>query len=186
MLIKTLQCHQHKLRISDISLQVAVDCKNRNQIALCYRLSGDISQILLPKVEPSQQADNLWQHTCFECFIAVDQVTGYKEFNFSPSGLWAIYAFSDYRQQQDMTVTHRPALQVNCTNELLELSVQIDHINLPSNPEHKPIQLGLSAVLEDNNQQLSYWALHHPCEQPDFHHRSGFCCEINMSESPTF
>ena len=38
--------------------------------------------------------------------------------------------------------------------------------------------LGLSAVLEYQNLELSYWALCHPGAQPDFHHPNSFVIEL--------
>lgn len=46
--------------------------------------------------------DYLWEQTCLECFIAgknlLADATGYIEVNASPSGRYALYYFSDYRQ----------------------------------------------------------------------------------------
>src|SRR3979490_1310679 len=39
----------------------------------------------------------LWQHTCFEAFLAAPGVAGYYEFNFTPTLDWAAYQFTDYR-----------------------------------------------------------------------------------------
>ena len=36
------------------------------------------------------------------------------------------------------------------------------------------LRLGLTAVIEDRAQGLSYWALQHVAEKPDFHHADSF------------
>ncbi|MNC96867.1 hypothetical protein D3C83_143500 [compost metagenome] len=36
------------------------------------------------------------------------------------------------------------------------------------------LRLGICAVVEDRAQVLSYWALKHPAEKPDFHHADSF------------
>ena len=41
-----------------------------------------------------------------------------------------------------------------------------------------PWRLGLSAVIEEANGRLSYWALAHPAGRPDFHHADCFTCEF--------
>jgi hypothetical protein len=41
------------------------------------------------------------------------------------------------------------------------------------------LRLGLAAVIEDKAQVLSYWALKHPAEKPDFHHADGFVIELD-------
>jgi hypothetical protein len=37
--------------------------------------------------------------------------------------------------------------------------------------------LGLTAVVEEENGRLSYWALKHPPGKPDFHSPEGFVLE---------
>ena len=39
--------------------------------------------------------------------------------------------------------------------------------------------LGICAVVEDKAQVLSYWALKHPAEKPDFHHAGSFVVELD-------
>jgi hypothetical protein len=40
-------------------------------------------------------------------------------------------------------------------------------------------------VLETLDGQLSYWALHHPAERPDFHHRAGLVHKPDLPPFPT-
>ena len=55
------------------------------------------SRIRVPPPGVPRIATDLWRHTCFEAFIAVEGLPAYHEFNFAPSGEWAIYAFAGYR-----------------------------------------------------------------------------------------
>jgi len=41
-----------------------------------------------------------------------------------------------------------------------------------------PWRLSLSAVIEQADGRLSYWALAHPPGKPDFHRADCFTCEI--------
>lgn len=41
--------------------------------------------------------------------------------------------------------------------------------------------LGLSAVIEQSDGALSYWALAHPRPQPDFHHRGGWAARLSSA-----
>ena len=41
------------------------------------------------------------------------------------------------------------------------------------------LRLGLAAVIEDKARVLSYWALKHPAEKPDFHHADSFVVELD-------
>ena len=66
-------------------------------LLLQYRLEGDLDSILLPQQTMPRRADNLWKHSCFEAFLGGPGLSPYREYNFSPSGGWAIYDFDGYR-----------------------------------------------------------------------------------------
>lgn len=149
-----------------------------DSLQLGYLLQGDLAQLRIPPPRLAQARDGLWQYSCFEVFIGVQDSTAYHEFNFSPSGEWAGYAFSTYRQQQAWTMQQTPAIQCHHTKQHLHLSTQLAVTDLPDKPQHQAWQIGLTAVIELHNGEKSYWALTHPCSQPDFHHRDGFIHEI--------
>src|SRR5574343_1920011 len=66
---------------------------------LSYRLQGTIADLILPEPTEPVQMDGLWQHTCCEAFVSENGGPGYREFNLAPSGCWAAYRFTDYRQR---------------------------------------------------------------------------------------
>ena len=82
-----------------------VDCVESNTVEvivlpsgalrLTYVLNGELTDIRMPDAKPASRADGLWQHTCFEAFISSADSPAYREFNFSPSGLWQAYEFTD-------------------------------------------------------------------------------------------
>jgi hypothetical protein len=45
------------------------------------------------------------------------------------------------------------------------------------------LQLALSAVVEDEQGLLSYWALKHPPGRPDFHHPDAFALELERPDA---
>ena len=49
---------------------------------------------------------------------------------------------------------------------------------LLSLPANDVLQLSICAVIEEIDDRLSYWALTHPAERPDFHHPEGFVLQI--------
>jgi len=55
-----------------------------------------------------------------------------------------------------------------------QLQAFVDLSRLPDVSEEGPWELGLSAVIETKTGDLSYWALAHPSEGPDFHHTDSF------------
>ncbi|MEO8411880.1 MAG: DOMON-like domain-containing protein [Propionivibrio sp.] len=164
------------------SIDVQVDLLPDGGIAFAYCLRGDMARLLIP-VEPSpERADLLWEHTCFEAFIGVQGETAYHEFNFSPSGQWAAYAFSDYRQRVDVP-PGGPAPQITARlfAGRLELEASVTAAALPANPANAAWQIGLAAVVEAADTvdgSHSYWALRHPAARPDFHQRETFALEL--------
>lgn len=136
----------------------------------------------LPAPAVEGAADGLWKHTCFEAFAMLPDSTAYQEFNFSPSGQWASYRFSSERVRDfhaEQAPQHglgaaRPHMQIDCHSDCLVLHASLDHGAL-ARPSHNGfLLLNLTAVVEDHTGELSYWALHHPTAQPDFHHPEGF------------
>jgi hypothetical protein len=180
MINKILTCHTGKVSNPVRTLQVKVEQSPQGDLRLNYELTGDLSQIHIPVPQPPIATDGLWEHTCFEMFVAVEDESVYHEFNFSPSGQWAAYAFSDYRVRSAWSVSQAPAISFAQTNGYLLLEAVIVTADLPQNIAGKPLQLGLTAVIEANDGSRSYWALHHPEAHPDFHHRAGFILSLNQ------
>ena len=72
---------------------------------MTFRLDGDIRRIRVPSPGVPRIATQLWRHTCFEAFIAMEGQPAYHEFNFAPSGEWAVYAFSRLSQRRILSRT---------------------------------------------------------------------------------
>ena len=140
-------------------------------------LTGDLSDLAIPEPLPPGPADGLWQHTCFEAFVGTAGSAAYREFNFSPSGQWAAYRFSAERVRDTATEStgHPPAITCEHTANALTLNVWLPQALLPAPEDLASLRIGLNAVVETRDGQLSYWALHHPrAERPDFHHAGGW------------
>lgn len=168
--------YAHPIQRTDIvqALQVSVEQLPNGDLQLCYEVTGEVSRLLLPPPQPPTASDGLWQHCCFEVFIAQQDSPAYYEFNFSPSTQWAVYRFSDYRVRSDWTASCVPRIQFTHSPDRLRLTALIASANLPPSTDVMPLQLGITAVLETIENQHYYFALHHPVAQPDFHHRAGF------------
>jgi hypothetical protein len=159
--------------IKDVHIGVKALFQN-GSLRLQYDLLGTINSLLIPETKAAEETTGLWEHTCFEAFVAIVDESPYHEFNFSPSGQWAAYAFDDYRKSRTWRIHSPPAFSYVCTNDRLSMEVVISEQDLPDNPKHNTYRLGLTAVLETKDGELSYWALCHPAGKPDFHHRTGF------------
>ena len=168
-----LQCHPAAPPGVPLALSVAVSVTSIG-LQLVYTVAGDCTALRIPPAaEVPGPADGLWRHTCLEAFVAVDGDPGYREFNFSPSGQWAIYSFARERVRTPLEVeaATQPSMHVHLSSEQLTLTAHLPWNALPL--RGSALCMGLSAVMEDANGQLSYWALQHPCPQPDFHHPAG-------------
>lgn len=145
---------------------------------LRYALRGDVSRLRVPTPVPPGPADGLWQHTCFEAFIGVAGEAAYREFNWAPSGQWAAYRFSAERQRDAAAEAQQgplvPRIEVHTGPESLCLLVGLPMSALPLPTAAQVWEVGLSAVIETSDGQLSHWALQHPSARPDFHHRGGW------------
>lgn len=138
-----------------------------------YVLEGDLERLRIPPPRAPRIAARLWQHTCCEIFIARQASPAYHEFNFSPSGEWAAYAFARYRDGAPLLdELLDPRISVRRTEERLELDALL-------RVERAALSLALAAVVEDADGALSYWALKHPPGKPDFHHRDAFALELD-------
>lgn len=189
-----LLCHPATPCALDLRVSVALAVAGSEQgpgWLLRYHLHGEVGGLRLPEPALPGPADGLWQHTCFEAFVARAGEAAYREFNFSPSGQWAAYRFSAERVR-DLPAEARqapvvPNLQLETTEHALTLLAWLPHHALPAPAAGQPLQLGLTAVLEDRLGRLSYWALRHPGARPDFHHRDGFALDLSppLFDPPT-
>jgi hypothetical protein len=161
------------------AVDVRVRSREPHELIFQYVLRAQMSRIRVPSAQSPDRADDLWKHTCFEAFIAVSGVPGYHELNFSPSGRWAIYGFSAYRDGMSPTnVTVSPVLDVRRFDDRLELDVAIRLPDLVGRLAGRMLKLALSTVVEDDSGTLSYWALKHAPGKPDFHHPDSFALEL--------
>jgi hypothetical protein len=172
----TLACHPQTPSQAIRGISAVAGTAPGDILTLDFTLEADLSTLRIPEPRSSRRADGLWRHTCFEAFVMAEDGPGYREFNFSPSGEWAVYAFRSYRDAEDLEVELAPGIVVHRTRNRLELETRICHDFLPRG---RPLRLGLSAVVENADGELSYWALRHPSGKPDFHHPAA--CVLQLS-----
>lgn len=164
----------------------------RESLRLQYVLEADPALIRIPPpTADAGRTDKLWAHTCFEAFVAVPGSPRYLELNFSPSGQWAAYRFDSYRQGMAPALDAAPRVLVARGKDRFELRAEVqlggsfaclDRSPEPSDPSR--LRLALSAVVEDREGRLSYWALHHPPGRPDFHHPESFSLALEPARNP--
>jgi hypothetical protein len=169
----TLQPFSNNELLPHIEIVGEID-RHENQLTLEYTLLGNLGEIIIavPSDPPSRQ-NELWKQTCFECFLGVKSAPQYWEFNLSPAGHWNIYRFEDYRhgmQEETAWIILPFILEQSSDRFRLRLELNLDKI-ISAESE---LKVGVTTVIEDRHEAISYWALTHRGEQPDFHRRDSF------------
>ncbi|MFL6830848.1 MAG: DOMON-like domain-containing protein [Sphingomicrobium sp.] len=138
-----------------------------------FGVGAPLSRFAIPQAAEPARADGLWQTTCFEAFLRAEGEQSYREWNFAPSGQWAAYDFTDYRDGMAAAEVGTPYVRVedNFTWWALGATIAV--------PAESEWQLGLSAVLEEKDGAKSYWAIAHPDGgKPDFHDPACFAAHL--------
>lgn len=169
--------------VRDVSVEVR---PSSDFLHLAYRVEP-AGTLLLPE-RPSGRSDGLWRSTCFELFLKEAGSGAYREFNFSPSGAWNAYAFSDWRMgMKPLDVQAPPHLVDSRLDERrasFPAAYEMDVTLGTSAPKRRDAKLSLTAVIEETDGTKSYWALAHPPGNPNFHHPDCFALELAAPEQP--
>lgn len=158
-----------------------------DRLRIRYQLSGDLGSVKLPPPAAAGPArcDGLWEHTCFELFLAAEGMEPYWEVNLAPNGHWNLYRLDRYRHGL-APMPDRDALPVavDTTPEQLHLSLEL---LLPQELvwacRQRALRLGVTTVIEQRGGALSFWALAHGGPQADFHRREDFLLRFQPSRS---
>jgi hypothetical protein len=145
-----------------------------HKLSINYQVFGDINKIQIPSpVKIPARKDGLWEETCFEFFLGVINSPAYWEFNLSPSGNWNVYSFSNYREgmKKETTFTSLP-FEFEQKSDHLSLKIKVNLDTIINNPQD--LQIAITTVIKDKDNNISYWALKHTGDNPDFHRRDSF------------
>jgi hypothetical protein len=153
--------------------------RDRQQLNIVYIVSGAIDHIQLPPPKPNPiRQRELWETTCFECFIGLPNAVNYWELNLAPNGNWHAFALTDYRE--GMVNEERIASVVVATDRTVDrftLSTMI-----PLNAiirARKPLEMSVTAVIQTQDQAISYWSIAHCGDAADFHRRDSFVLTLD-------
>jgi len=153
-------------------------------LLLSFSLAGDLTVLVLPEPEApnatGERCNQLWQSTCWECFVAENDSPVYWEINLSPSHHWNVYHFTGYRQGMSVPPLPPPVIRSWSKKGLYRLDAVI--AGLPVARNKASWRLGLSAVLAAKDGEKAYFALVHPGEKPDFHHPESFLYNFPSEE----
>lgn len=151
--------------------------RHHNQLTISYKLVGELTEIAIAASSdtPSRKHE-LWQNTCFEFFVGIKDAESYWEFNLSPSGDWNVYRFDGYRKgmQEEPVFITLPFYVEQSDIFNLTLNVDLNKIISPN----QGIEVAITTVVKQKNNQVTYWALAHQGTKPDFHLRDSFVIEL--------
>ena len=138
-----------------------------------FGVGAPADRFVIQQSEEPGRRDELWKSTCFEAFLRADGEDPYREWNFAPSGDWAAYDFTGYREGMAPADVAEPYVRMedNFTWWALGATIAVD--------AERIWHLGLSAVLEEKDGTRSYWALAHSnADKPDFHLADCFAAKL--------
>jgi hypothetical protein len=154
--------------------------RQAGRLELVWRLAGDLDALVLPDASESRRrCDGLWQTTCLEAFWGFAGQDAYWELNLAPSGDWNLYRLNHYRGPlEPVELEVPPAWQVQRTAGELQVAVDLDLCEVTGGDDPGelglPLEISLTAVIDQVGQGVSYWALAHTGAEPDFHRRDSF------------
>ena len=174
-----LQSHPHSP--SRVARQVTVEATRTREgkLSLHYALHGDVARMNVPPPAPPRIGWKLWRGTCCEVFVRAGDER-YDELNFSPSGEWAAFSFSGYREGTSLVdEALNPQIAVESRDRRLDLYALVDLPRLSPSYARTRLRLGLAVIIAEDTGGMSYWALKHAPGRPDFHHRDAFALELD-------
>ncbi len=154
---------------------------SQTQLQLTYKLTGNLEKLHWPEANTEQVRElNLWEDTCFELFLSIPDKKHYYEFNFSPSGNWHSFSFSDYRKDRRAS----REIQLVSSNVIKDaktasVTVCVEHL-FPDRVRY--LELGVCAILHRHPSEHHYYALGHGKEKPDFHLRDHHTIDMTLEE----
>ncbi len=159
-------------------IQLNVDLKSDGPILkLQFEISNNVENILIPdRSNDPKRVIGLWESTCFECFIKNPNGESYYEFNFSPDGHWNCFYFEipgkDLIECNNIAL---PTTESNLDDENFRFSIEINTESMKDGFwSSKEMEFGLTTVIEDERNNLSFWAIEHHDDRPNFHNFSSF------------
>jgi len=162
-----------------IQLQASIETLKNSWWRAEFHLQGDLHKLQWPPASlvAPERRDLLWQNTCFEVFLSSGKSAQdpYFEINAAPQGDWNIYSLQAYRQ--NLTVFQQGQITVQSEMSPSKDQARVS-VTLNASFSSAPHFVGLTAVLQFQDGSLSYWALHHPHSEADFHDKRGFIVSL--------
>ena len=172
------------LRSTGLSRQLSVAGNislTSGMLVISYTLNGPLTKLVIPgSADMTVRREDLWEETCFEFFLSLQNSKRYWEFNLSPAGHWNVYSFKSYRQgmQAEPAFTSLP-FSVQRRPDAFHLSLEFDLTRIIP-PSDQTVKAGITSVIKAGRGDIIFWALTHPAAKADFHRRDSFIIELNF------
>ena len=149
--------------INNISLEVSIEGQ-QSFLLFKYVLDGG-DEVSWPEELSGLRKHRLWEETCFEVFFETENGR-YVEVNVTPNHDWNVYEFESYRgKASTWELDLLPLVTTKAIGKQKILEFRLEKKLLPE----KILRTGLSVILKEKSGVLSYWAIRHLPEKPDFH-----------------
>lgn len=176
----SLSCHPATPPFAVEDINATVELSPEGRLWIRFHVDCELDSLILPETTEPERTDGLWEATCFEIFLRRQGEESYFEFNFSPSGQWAAYAFKSYREGgSELPLTGRLQIGIDASDTHFALEAELD---MPEGWLFGPLDINVTAVIEEIGDTLSYWAIAHPSAQPDFHDEDCFVLALKAGE----
>lgn len=145
----------------ETSIKVKVSLRLEDILELHFQINDPDNLMCWESVkETPERKQGLWEKTCLEFFSLIPEEKSYEEWNFSPSGDWNCFEFTDYRTPKTLKEKVTPAPEIISLKN--EFKVKI--------PTFPPTKINLCAVVREKTGKTHYFSLFHDEKSgPDFH-----------------
>jgi hypothetical protein len=155
-------------------VEARVTGRDQNWLRVRWRIEGSQS-LVVPPFAGKGRAEGLWRTTCFELFLKPLGGEAYCELNLSPSERWNAYDFDAWRAgMRERPFPREPECTMRQGSSFAIFDAAIPAAGLPASD----CAMGLAAVIEEAGDTMSYWALAHPEDKPDFHAPACFAAAL--------
>lgn len=156
-----------------ISVEANLSKISAHLLILEFKIQGPLEMISWPTSDGFVARTNeLWKTTCLETFLSSGTTNEdpYIEINCSPNGNWNAYSFLRYREGMNPS----SEITVHLTQKKAGAQEALFLVEIQSTTPWNIQSCGLTMVMDFNNGDKCYWALHHPTPTADFHNKDGW------------
>lgn len=161
-------------KVENIALVAAVEDISATRINIAFWVTDPYQQIIYPEsLAQAERRDYLWEQTCFEIFLGIQQQDAYREVNLATSGAWQIYQFEEYRYPDTMPPAYAQDVEIvqfQRTKYGLNVVLDLKHWLLVNKVKLNEVYLGLTAVIQTKSQNY-HFAMQHSTQNADFHNK---------------